>query len=359
MTGTRKSGAVVFRVDASREIGHGHVMRCLTLADALRARGKDCLFVCRAHDGHLANVIRARTHDVQLLPRPIDRRGWLGESQDVDAEQTIAALAGTRPGWLFVDHYAIDARWEERMAREVQRIAVIDDLADRDHACVLLLDQTLGRRESDYAERVPRGCRILAGAGYALVRPEFAGLRSASLGRSSRGISHIVISLGGIDLMGATSRVLDALDRLEKPAFTIVAILSASSPSLGLLRERAVRMRHRTRVLVEPGDYAAQLARADVVVGAAGTSAWERCTLGLPTLLLVLADNQLLVARQLQQAGAAEMIGDLEDVDDRLPTAVQRLAKSPARLAVMRAAAAAVTDGAGTSRVIAAMEAFE
>ena len=183
---------ITFRTDASLQIGTGHVMRCLTLADALAARGAYCQFICRAHDGNLIEFIRRKGLTAHPLPAgaalprsPTDptHAAWLGATQAEDAEACAPILAAQRPDWLIVDHYALDARWERALAPHYRKLMVIDDLADRPHSCDLLLDQTFGRDAADYRPLVPADCRLLCGSHYALLRPEFAALRPYSLQR--------------------------------------------------------------------------------------------------------------------------------------------------------------------------------
>ena len=186
---------IVFRTDASLAIGTGHVMRCLTLADALRERGARSHFICRTHDGHLIEHIRAHGHQVSALPATAStsmtsntdnstaHAHWLGVDWASDALDTLTVLQGLRTDWLVVDHYALDARWEKKLRHGCQRLLVIDDLADRPHDCELLLDQNLGRLASDYDRSVPVSCTVLAGPQHALLRPEFADWRYRSLAR--------------------------------------------------------------------------------------------------------------------------------------------------------------------------------
>jgi UDP-2,4-diacetamido-2,4,6-trideoxy-beta-L-altropyranose hydrolase len=165
---------VAFRVDASQQIGTGHVMRCLTLAEELRKQGADCRFICRGHPGNLIDEISEGGFLVHALPfdpnHELGESGpthakWIGVGWKLDADQTKVCLGETVVDWLIVDHYGIDDRWERKMSPHYNRLIVIDDLADRPHACHLLLDQTFGRDASVYSALVPAACRILWGAG--------------------------------------------------------------------------------------------------------------------------------------------------------------------------------------------------
>ena len=140
---------VVFRVDASTRIGIGHFMRCLTLADALVASCAQVHFICRNHEGNQLALLEKKGIHFNSLPMGDTSCSegydpWLGSSQDKDASHTIEALKGLdegKPDWRVVDHYALDSQWEMRISPYVERIFVIDDLANRFHYCEMLLDQ--------------------------------------------------------------------------------------------------------------------------------------------------------------------------------------------------------------------------
>ncbi|WP_299567806.1 UDP-2,4-diacetamido-2,4,6-trideoxy-beta-L-altropyranose hydrolase [uncultured Sulfitobacter sp.] len=351
---------VLFRADSSVDIGTGHVMRCLTLADTLRAAGARPRFVCRDLPGHSGVRIAARGHSVTLLPAPAagtpaaaappDHAGWLAVSQDTDAAQTRDS--GTAPDWIVVDHYALDARWERAAAAPGTRILATDDLMDRPHAVDLLLDQTLGRRASDYAALAP-GARVLAGSDYALLRPEFAARRAESLARTRHPVRDILVSLGGIDGTDATGRVLSVLARtVAGRDMCVTVVMGSAAPHLARIRAQAAAMPVATRVVVDVDDMARRMVRSDISIGAAGSTSWERCCLGLPGVIAVLADNQRAIAAALAEAGAAGNAGPVSaGFEDRLDAVLQDLLSRPRRLAEMGRAAGQVTDGTGACRV--------
>ncbi len=361
---------VAFRADASLQIGTGHVMRCLTLAAALRARGAECQFICRAHAGNLIEHIGRQGYKVSSLPIGAGafqvtsgapaHAAWLGCEAPLDAAQTVTALSGCRPDWLVVDHYALDRAWQAVLAEHAARLLVIDDLADREHRCDLLLDQNLGRRAADYARRVPAGCRVLVGPRYALLRPDFAALREYSLSRRARPVlASVLLTMGGIDRDNATAAVLKTLRDCDLPGqCRIRLVMGATAPWLAQVRELAAQMPWHTEVCVAVENMAQLMADSDLAIGAGGTTSWERCCLGLPTLMLVLADNQQQGADALVSCGAAMMLGELSVLERTLPDAMRRLLHGET-LARAAAAAGQVTDGQGVQRVTAEMGAFD
>lgn len=332
---------IVFRVDASLQIGSGHVMRCLTLADALSKKGDECSFICRDHQGNLIDLVREKGYFTSVLTcqsdfaarsqqhlgyfdKPVlDHAGWLGCSQKGDAIDCLDYLEKVQPDWLVVDHYALDKRWEAMLRPFCGKIMVIDDLADRMHECDLLLDQTFRRRPIDYILRVPRDCQLLCGSNYALLRPEFLSWRSYSLGRrSAPQLRRVLITLGGVDKDNVTGRILSALNVGVLPGDSrITVIMGGKAPWLDDVRQRASDMVCRTEVLVGVSNMAELMANSDLAIGAAGATSWERCCLGLPSLMVVLADNQLFAAELLKEAGAALTL----PVDETLPTNLNRV----------------------------------
>ena len=356
---------VAFRVDASLQIGTGHVMRCLTLADVLREVGAQCHFVCREHPGNLIELIRQRGFSVNALPASsrthIDNEqmvegqsihaNWLGADWTTDAEQTKVGVGETAVDWLIVDHYALDARWEHTLRPVCHQLMVIDDLADRPHDCDLLLDQNLGRFRDDYVRLVPTRCQILLGPNYALLRPEFAALRDESLRRRTvPQFDHLLITMGGVDQSDATGRILEALKHCQLPeALRITVVMGPHAPWLENVKAIAKQISQVTTVVVNTEDIAKLMAESDLAIGAAGSTSWERCCLGLPTLLVVVAENQRNSASALEKLGCIKQFS--LDVSSSRLNAIIRDVGAPEELAKLSQKSCLVTDGHGATRV--------
>lgn len=332
-------------------------MRCLALAGALAARGAKSTFVSALLPDPLADRIRAAGHAVRTIEPAGELRaegsGWESallppEAQRADAERTIAAAG--EADWVVLDHYRLDANWAESIAGGARKLA-IDDLANRRQACDLLVDQTFGRSPGDYAGLVGAGAKILAGSTFALLRPEFSARRPAALARREAPAAprRLLISLGQTDAGGATARVLEAViaDFGDLDIDVAIGAAAGSRPRI----EALAATRPQIRLHVDAADMAGLIARADLAVGAAGVTASERCCLGLPSVTLVLAANQRLLAANLERAGAVLVAADETQVADGL----RRLCGDERLRMGMIAAAAAVTDGLGAQRVADAM----
>ncbi len=352
---------VTFRTDASLQIGTGHVMRCLTLADALRERGAQCSLTCREHTGNLIDLIRRRGFVVHALPfvknwllqddAPL-HAAWLGADWEQDAEHTKVGAGETATDWLIVDHYALDQRWESSMHGHCRKLMVIDDLADRPHDCDLLLDQNLGRSAKDYAGLLSSRATTLIGPQFALLHPEFAALRPQSLTRrvQSSQFRHLLITMGGVDKDNSTGQVLDALKPCVLPHdLRISVVMGPHAPWLSQVQTQAAQMPWPTQVLVGVNNMAQLMADSDLAIGAAGSTSWERCCLGLPTIQVALAENQIPIASALGSAGAAVMLAGA-DMAQTL-AGLMAFVCTPDRLKAITRTCSTVTQGRGAELV--------
>lgn len=348
---------IVFRADASLAIGNGHVMRCVSLAHALRAQGAQCMFVSANETGNLNAYLQAQGFEVQIFQPSIqDTRAsaesllpnWLD-----DAHATCHAVEHQHSDWLVVDHYGLDYQWEDILSPRVSRLMVIDDLANRPHRCSLLLDANPGRAASDYAHLTVPECQILAGPLYALMREEIQQSRNAvHTQHKTTTTFKILITLGGVDKDNLTSQVLAALNTFESDVeLEIQVVLGPFSPWMEQVREVSAHMRWPTRVAQNPANFVELMATHDIAIGAAGTSALERCCLGLPSINFVLALNQRLSARALQAQHAAGLLELDPEWQSALHQQLRHLQMKTVRHD-MQHACRLITDGAGTARVV-------
>ncbi len=352
---------IAIRVDASAAMGTGHLVRCRTLGRALRQQGATVRFICRAHPGHGMEVLREEDFTVTALPEPEasesesvdeDYARWLGISQSRDADETIAALEG-RPDWLVVDHYGLDAEWERRLRPRVERILVIDDLANRDHNCDALLDQNYNTdAEARYAEGLPAEATRLLGPCYALLGPEYAAYRR-ELGTHSGCVERVLVFFGGTDPDNLTGRAMEAL---SEPAFANVvvdAVVGPNNPHRETLAKQA-EARPGTTLHAPRPHLADLMAAADLAIGAGGSTTWERCCLGLPSLVVSIGDNQRPACEALSADGLISYAGHHAKVTTaNLRACLAELVSKPDRLQRMAAASWELVDGRGAERVVA------
>lgn len=352
---------IFFRTDSSLQIGSGHVMRCLTLADELRQRGADVTFICREHHGNLIAMIEGRGYEVVSLPLPVVslksenerliHAEWLGATWEQDAVETIAALSGARAQWMIVDHYAIDRRWEEQLRLYCDKIMVIDDIADRSHDCELLLDQNFYlTMESRYENLVPAACCRLLGPKYSLLRPQFASARR-NLRQRDGHVGRVLVCFGGADSSNEMEKSLRALAAFSERKFEVDVVVSAVSASLeriqSICADNAGFHCH-----CQVDNMAELMVAADIAIGAGGSITWERCAMGLPALIVTVAANQLELASCAAEGGLVYYLGDKDAVTSKkIEDTLAMLMALPELLRCFSANGLALVDARGAQRV--------
>jgi UDP-2,4-diacetamido-2,4,6-trideoxy-beta-L-altropyranose hydrolase len=315
-----------FRADASFEIGTGHVLRCLALAEALRSGGARVAFVCRPLPENLAMLIRQTGIELCTI-------GECPAGGAEDARLSRQALS-RQPNWLVVDNYAIAEPWENALRSCADRIMVIDDLADRRHDCDLILDQNFyDDLERRYDTLVPPGCTKALGPQFALLRREFYERQPNSRRRDGT-VRRVLVSFGGSDPTDETAKVLGALNDEPFRDLRLDVVVGGAAISGEDLKRKAASD-PRVRIHQQPPSISALMAEADLCVGAGGIMTWERCFMGLPSVVVETARNQSETARALHRAGAIRNLGWHEEVTAaHVATAVSSLLTDPA--AVLR-----------------------
>ena len=352
---------IVFRTDATSQIGSGHFMRCLTLADELKKQGAQIWFVSRNLPEHLRDMLAAK--GIQLVPlantasaTPIDdlaHSAWLGISQAQDAQDTIQALAEQSWDWLVVDHYALDARWESAMRNTAKRIMVIDDLADRQHDCELLLDQNYyADMQTRYSGKVPAHCQLLLGPRYALLREKFRKLREQIKPRTGE-VKKLLVFFGGVDADNYTGLAIKALADMALKEVQVDVVIGAQHPC-----HTEIETQCATRGFVchvQTDKMAELMSASDLAIGAGGTAIWERCCLGLPAISLCVAENQRKQVIDAAEAGLLYAPANNNNILDLIHNHTNGLLENPALLKLISNTEMNAVDGKGVLRIINAM----
>jgi UDP-2,4-diacetamido-2,4,6-trideoxy-beta-L-altropyranose hydrolase len=312
---------ILFIADAGPEVGGGHVMRSLTLARALETEDARCVFLSSPA---AAKVLTAFAPDIEQREAPgafdavvFDHYG-LGRSEHL-------GLAGRRPA------------------------LVIDDLANRPLGADLVLDSGPSRTESDYVGLVPAGARLLLGPDYAPVRPQFGALRAEALARRSGPPRRALVSMGLTDVGGITLRVLKALTA-QLAGLQVDVVMGAGADGLPAVRA-LTDANAETTLHVDSADMAELMVQADVGIGGGGSTTWERCTLGLPSIQVVLAENQRPAAAAIAERGAALVVDAGPGFETDLERAFGALMSDAERRTALAKASAEICDGLGAGRV--------
>lgn len=347
---------IAIRVDASRAIGTGHVRRMLALAAALRNCGGEVTFIARDLGLDVPAMTRDAGFDCATLPAPdgtdftgnVPHGAWAQVDPAVDAEQTLAAL-DPQTDWVVVDHYAFDAAWHGAIRSGADcRIAVIDDLADRALDADIVVDHNFAPDHgAKYAGRLNAGAKLLGGPRFALLGKAYANAARYEPGDE---VQSVGIFLGGVDQANISLAVLEGvtLAGFDGP---VEIVSTSANPHLPALREAAA-VRPRTTLITDLPNLATFFARRGVQIGAGGGATWERCCVGAPTLLLVVADNQLAVAPALREAGVVATPDPLQALDPgSIATALKPLLADASLRRNLSERSRELVDGRGATRV--------
>jgi UDP-2,4-diacetamido-2,4,6-trideoxy-beta-L-altropyranose hydrolase len=331
----------------------------MTLAKKLSEYGAEILFVCREHSGHLCDLISQRGFDVYRLPLMEEKlehlpghEGWLGASWEVDAEQTrkfIQSL-GVIADLLVVDHYAVDHRWETALRANAKSILVIDDLADRLHDCDFLLDQNFfSNLVTRYQGKVPSECVTLLGPRFALLQPVYAKLHSRATPKYGP-VRRILVFFGGADIENLTMTAVIAFQQLGRRDIHLDLVMTTNDTSRQTIEKEIDGWLniHLHGLMPSLGPL---MARADIAIGAGGATVWERFCLGLPSIVISIADNQKSVCEDLARADLIEYLGHVDQISlGTLCKALSQVVSLPAITDWSRDCLS-VCDGKGANRV--------
>lgn len=329
----------IFRFDAGQDIGGGHAVRSLALADTLAKAGWECVLVTNPEAASAVPAIARSRHKHHSLP-------------DTD-DDTREIRALSEPDLLVVDHYARGRDFESKLRGWAKRIAVFEDMPGRPHDCDILIDPTPGRSRADYADLVPENCVFCLGPSHAILRAQFPDVRPEALARREvEDVRRVLIAAGSIDTDNVTETALNVVVS-QNPDLAIDVVLGPDGAHLETIRSHVQRLPSHVHLHIDVDDMAGLMTRADLAIGAAGSSAFERCALGLPSIAVLVVDNQKDTAKSLTANGAASIIPmGSDDIAARMESMLRDLIGNREHRVDMAKAAAELCDGDGARRTM-------
>ena len=334
------------RADANARIGAGHVMRCLALAQAWQDDVGRVCFVTQSMGG-IADRLQRERCDVHALEASIP-------SLD-DARQTAAVAFNEGARWVVVDGYSFDLSYQNELRDKGLRVLCLDDYSQiGSYSADLLLDQNLGATAEDYAG-LSGNTQTLLGSSYAMLRREFRQLEPPSLktpDRASRGL----VTFGGADPTGMTARVIEAVAAAEFAPLELVVLVGAANPNGRQIESLSQTDGVTIRIVRDTSDMPQVMSWADVAISAAGSTSWELAYMGLPSLVLAVAENQRRIASGLDDASVALSLGWHETCTaDHIASQLARLTTDKGLRETMSRNGRRLIDGQGARRVVDAM----
>lgn len=364
------SKRVLFRVDSGSQLGIGHVRRCASLANALNEIGFECVFVCLDLPQNISDYLKARGFLVYFITGYAKEFGWtvcesdqhlgLGEKifKQADWLATSKITDVFKPDLLVVDHYFLDKTWEEKFKKRGITIVAIDDLANRPHDCDIIIDQNYFGSQVDlrYESLVPNDCIKLLGPSHAIIEKEYSELSKSK--KVNNDVKKVLISLGGSDPTNATSLVLELLLESQMAHLNFDVVLG---PSNVFHKEIEKQTYHVPNVKIHraPDSLLKLMSESDVVIGAGGSSIWERMTLGIPSLVIGIAENQVAICQRLAADGLIIYVGKSNEISaSHFIREFEHLVNSSLKRKNMAAKNKEIVNGAGAQKVAMKLESY-
>jgi len=346
---------IVFRTTASKKIGSGHIMRCLALAEMLsQERSVSIEFVTQKFPKNLDDIIKKKGFILHSLPIPTKSKLKCLEDycidQDQDAINTIKAVIGKKIDWLIIDHYSIDYKWEEKLRPHSRNIMVIDDLANRRHNCDILLDQNYINNQARYDSLVSPDTIKLLGPKYALLRKDFFDFRNKVM-KNIKKVKKVFIFFGGADLENLTSLVLKMLSNSDLSYLNLDVVIGSINPHIEEVR-LLVDGHLNAKLHIQVDNIAELMNQADIAICAGGSSTWERMSVGLPSIVVTIADNQDTLSNDLDKDGYIKWLGSINKVNDMIiEDALRHAILNPQQLELQSQKCQTLVDSFGSKRI--------
>lgn len=347
---------IVFRADSAIHIGTGHVMRCLVLAKELQAINQLVEFAMWQHDSDMCIYVEQQGFRVHRLKYQAnatpkfdgDYENWLPVSQEQDATCFINTVKNA--DIVIVDHYSLDISWEKQVSQALTcKMIAIDDLM-RPHLCDLLLDQTLNRKADDYKALCPAYTEMFTDTPFALLNSEFSKVKQEKLESQNSLIADakLLVSMGGIDNTNITRAIIQQL--VHHPLTEvghISVIMSPKSPHYEGVKEFCNNYEHLFTQYDFIQDMAQFMSEHQLAIGAPGGSTWERACLGIPSVIIPIADNQKDICQQLVSKNAALKV-EANQIETELCPSLKRITQN---YQSYREKNYLICDGLGAKRV--------
>lgn len=337
---------IAFCCNAGQGIGGGHAYRCLALADMLASYDCSCVFLVTPET--VKTVTGLSRHSIILMSRRYDR-----DEIEVLCDEAEKSMYGDKMSWLVCDSYELDAKFEVAARHWTDNILVLDDMADRPHECDVLVNAGPGRQKADFRELTSKATEILTGPEYAILRPEFPCARDVSLKRRKResSIKRVFVNFGALDGKNMSPIVLQALANIDHE-ISVDVVLGRGAKNRNEVCSIAAQADLDVTVHVDPENIELILTSADIALGAAGSSIWERSCLGVPSVLITTAEDQKYTANQLCSSGAAVYAGDWETISvEQVSKSWLEATSEIQKISEMSELSSSLCDGLGLNRI--------
>ena len=351
---------VAFRVDSSSLIGGGHLHRCINLAKTLRKNKIECIFICRKHLGNLNDLVTQNKFRLVELPSVLkldlslkSYQKWLAVSWKKDLEQTQKALKKIKINLMVIDHYAIDYKWEKGISKLIPDLVIIDDLCNRKHYCEILIDYSPGRIISEYKGLLDKPVKSYLGHTYNLIGENFLKERLIFKKRKIKSIKNILITMGNFDHKKKIFQSLMAIEKtnLNKESIRVTIVLGKSKKNVNEIRGILNQLSYEIDLKYYVNNMHKIMRTADLAISACGTSIWELFCMGVPTIAVVIAKNQINNSQYIKRKRCALVIDNDLNFEANLISYINAIHDNKNLLNRFSLKGVNLIDGKGTQRV--------
>jgi UDP-2,4-diacetamido-2,4,6-trideoxy-beta-L-altropyranose hydrolase len=335
---------ILFRVDGSTRIGTGHIMRCLALAEEFKRHGVEAVFITKDYDRAIIRRIRSAGYSVMVIPADCNLKR--------DLELMLKFIKRLKPKTVITDSYDLTSEYLAGLKSGFKEglLVSIDDIFKNHFYSDIVLNQNSTATRDKYKGKIEPYTKLLLGPRYALLRKEFR--QRVTKERKFNKVRNVLVTLGGAD---PDNQVLKTVKALEASGmdFNITVVVGISYRYLKILKQFVMQARKSIRIVYNTDNMAELMKQADIAISAGGTTCWELACMGLPNIIIVLADNQCGIARQLDKAGVSVNLGWFKKVTgNQIKKIVENLINKPSQRRQMSRKGEKLVDGLGVTRVI-------
>ena len=321
---------IIFRVDSSKKIGSGHLMRCLSISDLLIDEGAQVLFISCSNKGNFNSLVKEKGIPHKVIKNKLEKNLDNGEIED--ANETIRLIKDQSLDMIIIDHYSLGVRWERALKPYTKKIFVIDDLANREHDCDFLLDQNFVLNHEDrYRNKVPKKCNLFLGPQYALLQKDYDSFKV----RIRTRVKRLLIFFGGHDNQCLSLVTLKCVLAMKLSNLYIDIVISSEDNSVDTMKKIS---KNNPKIFFHHNlpSLSALINKSDLAIGAGGISLWERCLLGLPAIVITVSDNQIESCKALSKVGAIKLLGHFDEFSEKVfVSALKKLISSKKELSLI------------------------
>lgn len=341
---------IFIRADATKNIGTGHVMRCLALAQEWKEKNGKAVFLSYCETDSL--IERIKSNGIDFVP--LDKQCLTSNS----VEQTLEILDRLNPqpstsdNWVAIDGYHFDADYQKRLKKARFRLLWIDDYGHATHYYAdIVLNQNISANTSMYNNR-EQYTRLLLGTEYSLLRREFW-LWEGWKRKIPKIAQKVLVTLGGADPENVTLKVIKALKNIELPNLEAKILLGPSNPHYKEIEFEIQNSKFEIDLIRDTNNMPQLMSWADIAVSASGSTCLELAFMGLPSILIVLSHDQEAIARELAVRGVCINLGNYKEVNtDIICQALFDLVFETEKRIKMSVFGQNLVDGKGSSRVV-------